>query len=171
MTSIRLSSSGYLPQEERLIQGKMNNNDYHLLRMLSALSISSSRVVFTDRLRGERSLSVAWPVILTHLQADRRTGFGEFRVCSDSVYGAYDRSIARGTSWGRGTTGMACHNGSPEHHAAVGCCGDRSKLAQFWIQLCELLSYQLQLPSSCTCDMWHEWYAPTRSPADAWRDV
>ena len=35
----------------------------HLLRILSALSISSSKVVFTDRLCGDRSLSAAWPVI------------------------------------------------------------------------------------------------------------
>lgn len=35
----------------------------HLLRILSALSISSSKVVFTDRLCGERSLSATWPVI------------------------------------------------------------------------------------------------------------
>lgn len=39
------------------------NGRRHLLRMLSALSTSSSRVVLTDRLCGERSLSAAWPVI------------------------------------------------------------------------------------------------------------
>lgn len=45
------------------MRGCMSMNGRHLLRMLSALSISSSRVVLTDRLCGERSLSAAWPVI------------------------------------------------------------------------------------------------------------
>lgn len=65
-----LTRSDCVPWEERHIQRRMNNKCDHLLRMLSALSISSSRVVFTDRLCGERSLSAAWPVILTRLQAD-----------------------------------------------------------------------------------------------------
>lgn len=143
----------------RLIQKKMTNKCDHLLRMLSALSISSSRVVFTDRLCGERSLSAAWPVILRHLQADgqvRRTASVTscqvLRACSDNVYDANDRITAWGTSWGRGAAGRICHNGSPEHHTAAGCCGDRSNCSEYSSVRCCHITSSNHLAVCLTCD-------------------
>ncbi|TNN79204.1 hypothetical protein EYF80_010448 [Liparis tanakae] len=45
------------------------------LRMLSAVPISSSKVVFTDRLCGDRSLSATWPVILRPAAVDRHSRY------------------------------------------------------------------------------------------------
>lgn len=60
------------------------NSCRHLLRILSALSISSSRVVFTDRLCGDRSLSAAWPVIFRSAGVSKHSHYS--LLCSHLFY-------------------------------------------------------------------------------------
>lgn len=64
----------YVPQtppRDKFITNMWLNSCCHLLRILSVLSISSSKVVFTDRLCGERSLSATWPVIFSSVGKHR----------------------------------------------------------------------------------------------------
>lgn len=69
------------------------NSCCHLLRILSALSISSSKVVFTDRLCGERSLSATWPVIVRAVGKHSHYSL----ICSHELYVV--RSAERVFSW------------------------------------------------------------------------
>lgn len=119
---------------------EMTKQSPYLLRILSDLSISSSKVVFTDRLWGDRSLSAAWPVILksdkeskswnqslasihsTHvvIGSDERVFLRHRSRRRKSVYDAYVRLES-------GDKGQMGVSDSTSHQRWLpGCCGDRS---------------------------------------------
>lgn len=72
---IRLLLSFCTSHEMRQMHHKtwFNSCPPHLLRILSALSMSSSKVVFTDRLCGDRFLSATWPVIFRPAGVDQHS--------------------------------------------------------------------------------------------------
>lgn len=110
------------PPWDKFITNTWLNSCCHLLRILSVLSISSSKVVFTDRLCGERSLSATWPVIFSsvgkhrHLLGVPNNSRGKCSECTGTVYGAYDRlqsgeRVEGGVPQGPSATvpHLACH--------------------------------------------------------------
>lgn len=118
--------------EMTFLKGKYHQNTDYLLSVISALSASSSTVVFTDRLLGDRSLFATWPVILgsecmskQREKSPRRSPFNpcccwESLACSScsgrSVFMVHMLVHSQGTGGGLGRSFTV-----PNHQTSGGC--------------------------------------------------